>query len=291
MTACLKPLHLKTEDGHERVVPCGRCNACLVRSRMEWSLRLQEEARVSKDSYFITLTYDNDHLPILECVEPDTGACFYCGVVDKKDVQNFNKRFRKYLETHFNTKTRFYLISEYGPQTLRPHYHGIYFMDSILSPDDVLAAVASCWPSPNVTVDCVTDERIRYVTEYALTRKDIPSYLVPNFRLMSNRPGLGAAYVGRMSKWHLADVANRFYSPSQDGHKVSMPRYYRNKIYDKETLEERSEDLSAARLQEEILRKSSPDFDPVKDELDRRAFIEDYNRRTNFFLNKKAKKL
>ena len=173
MTQCLSPLKLPVdgESGKFRIVPCGKCNACLVRSRSEWVCRLQEEARVAKSSYFLTLTYDNEHLPIQEYVDPESGACFYNGVVVKDDIVKFNKRFRKYLDVHFGAKTRYYLISEYGPHTLRPHYHGIYCLDTSLSPDDVHRAACSAWPFCDplrLTVGLVTTERIRYVTEYRL---------------------------------------------------------------------------------------------------------------------------
>lgn len=34
--------------------------------------------------------------------------------------------------------------------------------------------------------------------------------------------------------WHLADEDNRMYVTTPDGKKVSMPRYYKNKIYTEE---------------------------------------------------------
>lgn len=34
-----------------------------------------------------------------------------------------------------------------------------------------------------------------------------------------------------MIRWHKADLPNRMYVTVEDGKKVSMPRYYKNKIY------------------------------------------------------------
>lgn len=294
MSQCLKPLHIKIEDSDRyRIVPCGKCNACLVRARMEWALRLSYEDRKALTSVFITLTYDNEHLPIEEYVEPDTGACFYNGVVCKRDVQLWLKRFRKSLDKEFNCKLRYYLISEYGPLTLRPHYHGIFFLDSVVSLDDLHRLAAASWSlcaPERVTVDYCCDERIKYVTEYCLTKAGIPEYLVPNFRLVSRNPGLGASYVDLMQKWHDADKS-RFYAPDFTGHRINLPRYLREKVYDKETREEHTAELEAAKLQEEIAIRTAPDFDAVKYELDRRARIADYNRKTNFLLTKKIKKI
>lgn len=295
MTMCLKPLHLVDEEtGRTRIVPCGKCNACLVRARAEWVLRLREEDRLAASSYFLTLTYDNEHLPIGEYFDPETGVCIYNGYVCKEDVVKFNKRFRKYLENHFGVSIRFYLISEYGPETLRPHYHGLYFFDQVLSAEDVHTAAVAAWPfcePRRLTVGTITDERIKYVTEYCLTKNGIPEYLEPNFRLMSRNPGLGKGYVDRMKAWHLADTS-RFYAPQPGGRDhCNLPRYYRDKIYPKDVREERAADIEAQKLQEEIAIRTAPGFDPEKYERDRRAFIRDYNRRTERFLNKKLKKI
>lgn len=35
-----------------------------------------------------------------------------------------------------------------------------------------------------------------------------------------------------MIRWHKADLENRMYCNLHDGKKISMPRYYKNKIYD-----------------------------------------------------------
>lgn len=38
-----------------------------------------------------------------------------------------------------------------------------------------------------------------------------------------------------MILWHLADAENRMYCNLTDGKKISMPRYYKQKIYDDDT--------------------------------------------------------
>lgn len=294
MPQCLTPIHIRDEvTGKIHLVPCGRCNACLVRSRAEWVARLKEEERVAASAYFLTLTYDNDHLPIQEFVDSETGVCFYNGVVSKDDVQKFNKRFRKYLDTHHKTKVRYYLISEYGPDTLRPHYHAIYFLDTALDADSVHRAAISAWPYCDpirLTVGLVTETRIKYVTEYCLTKDGIPEYLEPNFRLVSRNPGLGAAYVDRMRNWHLADY-ERFYVPQRGGDRCNLPRYYRDKIYPASVSKARSRRLEDERFEQEQSIFNDPNFNEKKYWRDRRASIEDYNRRTERFLNKKLKKL
>lgn len=44
--------------------------------------------------------------------------------------------------------------------------------------------------------------------------------------------GIGASYLSdNIRAWHLADLENRMYCPIEDGKKIAMPRYYKNKIY------------------------------------------------------------
>lgn len=65
------------------------------------------------------------------------------GVVSKGDLQLFLKRLRwRISKLNINEnekKIRYYIASEYGPRTLRPHYHGILFFDS----EDLLAKIKS----------------------------------------------------------------------------------------------------------------------------------------------------
>ena len=44
-------------------VPCGRCIGCRIAKRKEWSLRMLHELTYHPQSSFITLTYDDYHLP------------------------------------------------------------------------------------------------------------------------------------------------------------------------------------------------------------------------------------
>ena len=45
------------------LVPCGKCLACRIARRQEWSMRCLHELSSFDDAVFVTLTYDDDHLP------------------------------------------------------------------------------------------------------------------------------------------------------------------------------------------------------------------------------------
>jgi hypothetical protein len=45
--------------------------------------------------------------------------------------------------------------------------------------------------------------------------------------------GLGKNYLSpAMKQWHLSDLENRIYCNTEDNKKITMPRYYKDKIYD-----------------------------------------------------------
>lgn len=57
-------------------VSCGKCAACLHRRQSDLAARCVQQAKLSGSMQFLTLTYDEQHLPlsmVLECVDKSTG--------------------------------------------------------------------------------------------------------------------------------------------------------------------------------------------------------------------------
>lgn len=66
ITSCLHPLRVRNKFTNEMVtVPCGKCEACTTRQSFKMIQRLKMERCSWKYCLFVTLTYDNDHLPLL----------------------------------------------------------------------------------------------------------------------------------------------------------------------------------------------------------------------------------
>ena len=61
---CFNPLVLHDPKGYPFQIPCGRCVACQNNKRSSLSLKLRLEEYTSKYCYFVTLTYDDEHLPL-----------------------------------------------------------------------------------------------------------------------------------------------------------------------------------------------------------------------------------
>lgn len=201
-------------DGTFINVPCGKCMACISNRRIDWTNRLEIELKYSTSAYFITLTYDPDHIP-------------ENGNLVKKDVQDWLKRLRKKISP---TKIKYYLVGEYGTTTKRPHYHALIFN----LPGDMTESyrlILNSWQNGLIHVGKVTSASIAYCTKYMI-QKQYEEFEVKPFSLMSKRPAIGAVYVKDAKKWH-RDDKERFYMVKQDGEKARLPRYFREKVYTK----------------------------------------------------------
>lgn len=118
--------HLLPKDQYI-TVPCGKCSEC--RSTYYNSI-LQRgicEA-LSSYVYFVTLTYDDEHIPFIDL---DGERILYA---DYRHIQNMVKRFRNanVLDREF----RYLCVNEYGDKFSRPHFHLLVFVGKRPSDSD-----------------------------------------------------------------------------------------------------------------------------------------------------------
>lgn len=225
-------------------------------------------------SYFLTLTYDTKSVPI---------AGGYMSL-RKRDVQLFFKRLRRDHERagkyFLDEPIKYFAVGEYGGTSMRPHYHCIVFnacLDLFVDGHGCKELMyfgcdgqrpVSCpqWSAGHITVGKVTAASIGYTLKYMLKRGKVPQhkndFREPEFRLMSKR--LGANYMSKsMIQWHKDDLDNRMYVPIEDGKKISMPRYFKDKIYTKEE-RERLKEVYAAVLIDKFYETVQEFSDPVE---------------------------
>jgi hypothetical protein len=226
-TRCQTPFHKKMEivKGVETgymPFPCGKCPACVRRRVSGWAFRLNKQSEQSNSAHFVTLTYNDEHIK-------KTKNGFETLV--KKDVQDFFKRLRKLTKQ----KISYYAVGEYGDTGERPHYHIILFNANP-------KIVENAWKLNDITLGNVHfgdvgDASVGYTLKYISKDKKIPQFngddRQKEFALMSK--GLGAGYLtDNMVKWHTkGNIENKVYLPLKDGKKAAMPRYYKDKLYDK----------------------------------------------------------
>lgn len=53
--------------GHRIAVDCGQCDYCIHKRAKKASMRVKTAGSAFKYSYFVTLTYDNEHIPLMKC--------------------------------------------------------------------------------------------------------------------------------------------------------------------------------------------------------------------------------
>lgn len=219
---------LAIDEDFRVVLPCGKCDECRMKKAKMWSLRCVHEAKYHKDKVFLTLTYDDEHLPR------------NCGVptLRYKDVQDFLKRLRKYLG---DVKIRYFCSSEYGAKKFRPHYHMILYG---WSPPDLRhykrsysglpiyksKILDSIWENGYVFVGTVTEMSANYVARYTLEKNQDKGEKFYEYRekesvRMSRRPGIGFTWINRYWK----NVAERGFILF-DNIKHAIPRFYRSFI-------------------------------------------------------------
>ena len=169
---------LSERYGKESIVPlpCGHCVNCYINKAKEWAVRCVLEALDHEENYFITLTYDNEHLP-------------KDGKVSKEEMQRFFKRLRQEFG-----ECRYLCVGEYGKANKRPHYHAIVFGLHIPDANAVLGHPKSVrfskvWPYGEYSLDEVTYASANYVAQY--TTNKLFKNVSNEFLLVSNRPGLG----------------------------------------------------------------------------------------------------
>lgn len=252
---CLKPILVNNprygknnKEPTKIFVPCGKCEVCRDNESKSWRFRLNEENRVSTNALFVTLTYNDGSLPF-GFVSLDNGECKYFPIVVKKHVQDFFKRLRSHFEDKgIHQKIRYFAVSEYGPNTLRPHYHIILFNFPLLRGFDIVSLskatkiIQKCWDIGFVKVDIVNEQRLNYVTKYVCNTTVLPEYLklkeYKPFRLISK--GLGKSYLDREERvlWHRMNPTKLL---KENGFNVTIPRYIKQKLYDDSMLEEQRE--------------------------------------------------
>lgn len=246
--------------GRPITVKCGRCINCRLSYSHEMSLRCVHEAKTAGPSIFVTLTYDDEHLP------SDWNLIY-------RDFQLFMHKLRKSVPG----AGRFFMCGEYGDEFGRPHYHAILFRCDF--PDKVFSrqrdgvdyytsdTLSKLWGHGYVLIGDVTLASAGYVARYNLKKITGPEagsayqFLTedgevidrePPFCRMSLRPGIGYEWFQR---YH-SDVFPCDFMV-HGGKKFPVPRYY-TKLLERMDADS-AEAVKAQRRRSMIERGVSPD--------------------------------
>lgn len=218
-------------QGFKIKVPCGRCIGCRLDYSRHWAIRSMHEAKMHSDNCFVTLTFDDEHLP-------DNRS------LSRGYIQSWMKRFRY----KFGNDIRFMICGEYGAKTQRPHYHiifyGFNFPDRYVwscrhgniyyrspSLEEVWRDASSSTGNGFSVIGDVTFESSAYVARYitkkvfGATSKRFYGDREPEFLNMSRMPGLGNDFFYK----YWTDMYNLGYIVMDNRgnkFKAPIPRYY-----------------------------------------------------------------
>lgn len=207
-------------------VACGKCYSCGVRRKKEIVARVQLEGMSYDKKAFVTLTYDDENLPLVGFTKVENSAenkVVYeeypehpvgTGSLRPSDFSGFIKRLRKEWPTPF----RFFGVGEYGDKSGRPHYHAILFgfppcnfgstRNRLSYCCSVCDLVEQKWAKGRIEVAQANSNTMAYTAGYAAKKltsagdprlfigtgsDDARLYKHPEFSRMSRRPGIGAS--------------------------------------------------------------------------------------------------
>lgn len=192
------------------------------------------ESQMHDSSVFVTLTYDDDHIP-------------YGGVLHYKHFQLFMRKLRKRVPG-----VRFFMCGEYGDKLFRPHYHAALFGLSLADRYPWRKSSAgfqlfrsplldSLWEFGSAEFGELSFESAAYVARYCMKKitgemaeghyaRLVPETgeiisLVPEFMRCSLKPGIGAS-------WFEAFRSDLFSYDAvlMDGKTLPIPRFYRDRF-------------------------------------------------------------
>jgi hypothetical protein len=153
------------------------------------------EALTHADITFLTLTYDEEHLP------PDSS-------LSRRPLQLFFKSLRKAISP---VKIRYYAVGEYGQQSQRPHYHAIIY--GLPTTYDY----QKHWHLGFTMAGTFTKDSAQYVAGYVVKKfvkkTDIRKR---EFSMMSLKPAIGLSACDQLEKYRDHPVFKKALSDSGD---------------------------------------------------------------------------
>lgn len=229
----LTPVKIKDREGipvlatliRQTSVPCGDCPECADSFCKDWRNRLTLEAYTrlieKKDlpnAYFLTLTYDEEHVDKK-------------GYLNYDHLQKFYRDFCSYHSHKFGITPRYYFCGEYGSKSGRPHYHGIIF--TLMSPSEIDSYIRSHWFFGFYKCEALLLEHLNYVASYSLKKsvllrsekRQLKKEGIPFERSFKSR-GIGYEYC----QDHYKDILSHGFRvslvfPSEFGFQITKPSF------------------------------------------------------------------
>ncbi len=205
------------------LVSCGKCKQCLVDRQRSKTSVINQHALNFKYCFFVTLTYNNDNIPLaapvylyvdqsemVELYDIETGELFntfyqshksvqrlvqlqnksseykdneYVMYARYADCQKFIKRLRKSIKKYTDEKITYFAVSEYGAKSYRPHFHILFFFDGKELAQIFRKYVSQSWKLGYSYTTLSEGKCASYVASYVNSLIDVPKI----FKLRSTK--------------------------------------------------------------------------------------------------------
>lgn len=254
-------------------IPCGKCIGCRLEHSRQWANRCLLEMKEYDKNCFITLTYDNEHVPYSDTDERE----FVYGEVEPKPLmtlrrEHLTKFIKRLRGGHKQRKIRYFACGEYGSKTSRPHYHLIIFG---WCPNDLKfykrsevgynyynsETLQKLWPYGYAVVGEATWETAAYTARYCMKKLDgeLGKFYESNgiekeFITMSRKPGIAKDWYSSHNDYY-ATFSSSYVATDYGNREITPIRYF-DKLFDLE---------DPVRLQE--LKQSRKEFAEAKKTL------------------------
>ncbi|WNK14760.1 MAG: replication initiator protein [Microvirus sp.] len=227
-------------------VQCGQCADCRIEKGRQWAIRCQHEAQMHQANAFITLTYDEEHIPADHSL-------------DVREWQLFAKKLRNELGPF-----RFMHVGEYGELEQRPHYHALIFGQAFDGDRECVRVdpgngrryyqsktLERLWGKGFHDLQELAPESVSYVCKYALKKvlgtsdeaeelrrqryervdaETGETWMVkPEYATMSRRPGIGTTWFDK----YASDLFPGDFVVI-NGKKAPVPKFYLDKQEEKD---------------------------------------------------------
>lgn len=228
----------QVKDNRTLLVPvgCGNCIECRKQKARGWQIRMLEEVKNRKDGKFVTLTFSNES--ILELTKEIKGLNGYDldNAIATIGIRRFLERWRKK-----NKKSlRHWLVTELGHNgTENIHMHGIVWTEKTI--EEIGEKWQYGWIYPRTEnekkINYVNAKTVNYIIKY-ITKRDEKHKTYKSKILTS--AGIGKTYIERLdagkNKYKGVDTDEAY--RTDNGYKMSLPIYWRNKIYTEDEREQ-----------------------------------------------------
>lgn len=253
---------IRLEENKAVLIPCGHCIGCRLDYSRYWAERCVHEADEHDENYFLSLTYDDEHLP--------KGSKGIATLIND-EISSFMKRLRTTFKRKFGIEgIRFFGCGEYGTpgqgsRISHPHYHIILFncpipdlqerhpimvdgkLKWIFQYDDegnkllFSPTIHECWNKYGTAqIGQVSYESCAYVARYIVKKQlgnEAQQYrdcgIIPPYVRMSRRPGIGYDWYDEHFE-QLFVYDNYIFKRGDKAFPVKPGRYYDRLVKDRD---------------------------------------------------------